>query len=55
MVSSAKRTVESGKSEEGRSLKKAEKRVGPRMDPWGTPEVGKPGVEWESLTRVMWQ
>ena len=55
MVSSAKRTVESGKSEEGRSLMKAEKRVGPRMEPWGTPEVGKPGEEQESLTRVMWQ
>ena len=45
VVSSAKRTVESGGRMDGRSLMKAEKRVGPRMEPCGTPDDGKPGEE----------
>ena len=45
VVSSAKRTVELGGRTEGRSLMKVENRVGPRIEPWGTPEEGKPGEE----------
>ena len=37
VVSSAKRTVELGGRTEGRSLMKVENRVGPRIEPWGTP------------------
>ena len=44
-VSSAKRTVESIGSTSRRSLIKAENRVGPRTEPCGTPEEGKPGEE----------
>ena len=54
-VSSAKRTTESAGRTDGRSLIKAEKREGPSTEPWGTPVVGKPRVENESLTRVTWQ
>ena len=43
VVSSANKTVESGGRIEGRSLMKAEKRVGPSTEPWGTPEEGKQG------------
>ena len=45
LVSSAKRTVESGGRMEGRSLMKAEKRVGPSIEPCRTPDEGKPGDE----------
>ena len=45
VVSSAKSTVESGVRTEGRSLIKAEKRVGPSIEPCGTPEHGKPSEE----------
>ena len=41
VVSSAKRTVVSERRREGRSLMKAEKRMGPRIKPCGTPEHGK--------------
>jgi hypothetical protein len=44
-VSSAKRTVDPGGRTAGRSLIKIEKRVGPRMEPCGTPLVGKPAEE----------
>ena len=44
VVSSAKSTVESGGRTEGRSLMKAEKRVGP-TEPCGTPEHGKASEE----------
>ena len=44
-VLSAKRTVESRGSTFGRSLLKAENRVGPSTEPCGTPEEGKPGEE----------
>ena len=43
VISSAKRTVGLGGRTEGRSLMKAEDRVGPRIEPWGTPEERKPG------------
>ena len=43
VVSSAKRTVELRGRTEGRSLMKAENRVGPRIEPWGIPEEGNPG------------
>ena len=45
VVSSAKSTVESGGRTEGRSLMKAEKRVGSRTEPCGTPEHGKASEE----------
>ena len=54
-VSSAKITMESEGKTEGKSLIKAENREGPNTEPWGTPEVEKPGDEKESLTRVIWQ
>ena len=44
VASSAKRTESSGRMD-GRELMKAEKRVGPRMEPCGTPDDGKPGEE----------
>ena len=44
-VSSAKRTMESGGSILTRSLMNAENRVGPRIEPSGTPEDGKPSEE----------
>ena len=50
VVSSANITVESGGRTDGRSLMKAEKRVGPSIEPCGTPEQGKPSVEWEFST-----
>ena len=53
-VSSAKSTVEFCGRIEGRSLINAEKRVGPRIEPRGTPEHGKPKEEYESATRVVW-
>ena len=43
VVKLAKRTVELRRRTEGRSLMKAESRVGPRIEPWGTPEEGNPG------------
>ena len=49
-VSSAKITMESEGKTEDKSLIKAKKREGPSIEPWGTPEVGKPGDEKESLT-----
>ena len=55
VVSSANRTVESGGMIKGRSLMKAEKRVGPSTEPWGTREEERPGEEKESATRVTWQ
>ena len=45
VVSSANSTVESGGRAEGRSFMKVEKRVGPSIEPWGTPELGKPSEE----------
>ena len=45
VVSSAKSTVESGGRTEGRSLMKAEKRLGPSIEPCGTPEHGLPSEE----------
>ena len=33
---------------------KVENRVGPRIEPWGTPEEAKPGEE-ESRTQVIWE
>ena len=45
MVLSANSTVESGGRTEGRSLMKAEKRVGPSIKPCGAPEHGKPSEE----------
>jgi hypothetical protein len=51
-VSSAKRTLESCGRSVGRSFMKAEKRVGPRMEPCGTPEEGKPGEEFAPETDV---
>ena len=45
VASSAKSTVESGGRTEGRSLMKAEKKVGPSIEPCGTPEHGKPSEE----------
>ena len=45
VVSSAKRTVElRGRTEEW-SLMKAKNRVGPRIEPWGSPEKGNPVKE----------
>ena len=41
----AKSTVELGGRTEGRSLIKAEKRVGPSIEPCGMPEHGKPSEE----------
>ena len=38
VVSSAKRVVELGGRTEGRSMMKVENKVGPRIEPWGTPE-----------------
>ena len=49
VVSSAKRTVLGGRMN-GRSLMNAEKRVGPRIEPCGTSDDGKPGED--STTRV---
>ena len=46
VVSSANRTVESGERASGKSFMNAEKRVGPRTDPCGTPDMGKPREEW---------
>ena len=43
VVSSAKRTVQSGGRTLGKSLIKSENRVGPRTEPCGTPEVVEPG------------
>ena len=40
-MSSAKSTVELEGRTEGRSFIRAEKRVGPRVEPCGTPLVGK--------------
>ena len=45
VVSSANRTVEFGGRTGGWSLMKVVNRVGPRIEPWGTPEEGKPGEE----------
>ena len=36
----------------GRSFMKTEKRVGPRTEPCGTPEEGKPGEEFAPETDV---
>ena len=43
VISSAKRTVELRERTEGRLLMKVENRVGPRIEPWGTPEKENPG------------
>ena len=40
VVSSANRTVVEPVSTDGRSLMKIEKREGPSIEPWGTPEEG---------------
>ena len=40
VVSSANRTVVEPVSTDGRSLMKTEKREGPSIEPWGTPEEG---------------
>ena len=54
VVSSAKRTVRPGGRTLGRSFMKSEKRVGPRTEPFGTPEVvAGEGVELN--TRVTWK
>ena len=45
VVSSAKRTVESEGRQSGKSFIKTEKRVGPRTEPCGTPDVGNPGED----------
>ena len=45
VVSSAKSTVESEGRTEGRSLMKAENRIGPSSEHCGTPEHGKPSEE----------
>ena len=55
VVSSAKRTVESGGRTLGKSLIKSENRVGPRIEPCGTPEVVEPGEDVELDTRVTWE
>ena len=52
VVSSAKRTVQSGGRALGRSFMKSEKRVGPRTEPCGTPEVVEPGEDMELDTQV---
>ena len=49
------RTVESKGKIFGRSLINTEKRVGPRMEPWGIQEEGNPGVQYESATQVNWE
>ena len=38
VISSAKKTVELRRRTERRLLMKAENRVGPRIEPWGTPD-----------------
>ena len=54
IVSAAKRTVRPGGRTLGRSFMKSEKRVGPRTEPFGTPEVvAGEGVELN--TRVTWK
>ena len=50
--SSAKSTVELEGRTEGRSFMKAEKRVGPRVEPCGTPLVGKQREEYVLSMRV---
>ena len=45
VVSSAKRTVQPEGRASGRSFMKADKRVGPRTEPCGTPDKGKPREE----------
>ena len=54
VISSAKRRVESSRRTLERSFMKAEKSVGPRTEPCGTPEVGKPGEEVEVEREVTW-
>ena len=55
VVSSAKRTVRPGGRTLGRSFMKSEKRVGPRTESFGTPEVVDPGEGVELNTRVTWK
>ena len=45
VVSLAKITVESGGRASGKSFIKAEKRVGLRTEPCGTPDTGEPEEE----------
>ena len=52
VVSSAKSTVELEGRTEGRSFIKAGKRVGPRVEPCGTPLVGKQREEYVFSMRV---
>jgi hypothetical protein len=42
VVSSAKSAVESGVRSFGRSMMKTDKRVGPSIEPWGTPDEREP-------------
>ena len=46
VVSSVKRTVESGERASGKSFMKAEKGVGTRTNPCRTADMGKPREEW---------
>ena len=54
VVSSAKRTVESGGRTLGKSLMKSRNRVWPRTEPCRTPEVVEP-EDVELDTRVTWE
>lgn len=55
VVSSVKRIVQSGGRTLSKLFMKSEKRVGPRTEPRGTPEVIEPREDMELDTQVTWE